>query len=137
MKSVGAWKAGQVFSHHPEHELEPGNWSWRVRPKNSKGMGPWSEVGKFNLLADRPAKPMPYRPGPERPLIMIEGGPDKWQHIPDDLKPYVWLKMRGFRSYDRTTALSDLFVSLHGQIHEAPGQLDDFSRQPPCGGNLR
>ncbi|MFP4056505.1 MAG: glycoside hydrolase family 98 domain-containing protein [Candidatus Brocadiia bacterium] len=101
-KSVGAWKAGQVFSHHPQHALEPGEWAWRVRPRNSKGSGPWSGVGKFKLLADRPAKAIPYRPGPERPLIVIEGGPDKWERIPEDLKPYVWLKMRGFRSYQRT-----------------------------------
>ncbi len=101
-KQVGAWKAGQTFSHHPGHELTPGEWSWRVRAKNAKGAGPWSRAGQFTLLPDRPAKAMNYAVGPDRPLIMIEGGPEKWQHIPDDLKPYVWLKMRGFRSYERT-----------------------------------
>jgi len=42
-----------------------------------------------------------------------------------------------FRWPDISPALSENWIMLGGQGHEAMGQLEDFSRQPPRGGKRR
>ena len=51
---------------------------------------------------------------------------------PTDMRVLAVLAMGCF-----TTALSEKWFSLSGQGHEAFDELNDFSWQPPGGGNLR
>ncbi len=95
-----SWRKQRTVSLLPGDGLGTGKWHWRVRAVNRHGKSQWSGTGTFVLAEDRPPQSPPYRPSPEAPLFILEGHPKRWAEVPEDLKPYTFLKLRGLRQLD-------------------------------------